>query len=172
MQPQSATPAAVTPTAVPTAEGPINGKITVDLDAPQGRCDPEKVRVVPSVPDGQFVGGPVPVRLAISTTQDSACIFDPKIADLLVVISANEAPVWDNILCDDPLLSGPIAITPQWSTVANATWSGRGSGQDCASKEKFASPGTYVIRSAAIGGEPGKDTFTLVAPQKGNGETD
>ena len=82
------------------------------------------------------------------------------------LISANKAPVWDSSVCKTALLPAPVAVTARWSTVAAATWTGRGSGTNCSAKEGFASPGTYVIKTATLGGEPGQDTFTLVNKPK------
>ncbi|MDQ3156080.1 MAG: hypothetical protein M3Q98_05065 [Actinomycetota bacterium] len=163
-------PVATTPTATPTKAArviaPLNGEVTVNLATDAKPCDPEKVRVSPSVKSGQYVGDDVDVSMIVSTTQKNACVLDAKKADLLVVISANKNPVWDSSVCKTALLTKPVAVSPRWSTVAAATWTGRGSGKDCSDKQGFASPGTYVIKSATLGGEPGQATFRLVNKPK------
>lgn len=154
------------PTTAITTPAPVDGRVTVNLSTGTAPCDPEKVRVTPSIKSGQYVGAAVKVSMIVSTTEKDPCILTAKSADLLVVISANKAPVWDSSVCKTALLPGPVAVSPRWSTVAPATWTGRGSGNKCSNKEGFASPGTYVIKSATLGGEPGQDTFTLVNKPK------
>ena len=149
-------------TTTATVAAPVDGKVTVNLSSGTAMCDPEKVRVTPSVRSGQYVGDAIKVSMIVSTTQKDPCLLNAKTADLLVVISANKAPVWDSSVCKTALLATPVSVSPRWSTVAATTWTGRGSGKNCADKEGFASPGTYVIKSATLGGEPGQDTFTLV----------
>ena len=155
-----------TATTAATVAVPVDGKVTVNLSSGTQTCDPEKVRVTPSVKSGQYVGAAVEVSMIVSTTQKDPCIFNAKTADLLVVISANRAPVWDSSVCKTALLPLPVSVSPRWSTVAAATWTGRGSGTKCSTKVGFASPGTYVIKSATLGGEPGQNTFRLVNKPK------
>lgn len=155
-----------TPTTAATVATPVNGEVTVNLTSDTKPCDPEKVRVSPSVRSGQYVGSEVDVSMIVSTTQKDACVLDAKKADLLVVISANKNPVWDSSVCKSALLTRPVAVSPRWSTVAAVKWTGRGSGTDCSDKQGFASQGTYVIKSATIGGEPGQARFRLVNKPK------
>jgi len=155
-----------TPTTATPVVAPVDGEVTVNLRSGTAPCDPEKVRVAPSVKSGQHVGADVDVSMIVSTTQKDPCILDAKTADLLVVISANKAPVWDSSVCKTALLTEPVAISPSWSTVAAATWTGRGSGTNCSDSQAFASPGTYVIKSATLGGEPGQATFRLANKPK------
>lgn len=154
------------PTKAPTRVAPVNGEVTVNLATDAKLCDPEKVRVSPSVKSGQYAGDDVDVSMIVSTTQKDACVLDAKKADLLVVISANKKPVWDSSVCKSALLTESVAVSPRWSTVVATTWTGRGSGRDCSNKQGFASPGSYVIKSATLGGEPGQATFRLVNKPK------
>lgn len=154
------------PTATATASAtsepaPTEGALTVKLTSATRSCDPEKIRVTPTVKPGQLTKGPVEIGLVVSTTEDKACTLSPEVADLLVVISANKVAVWDSTVCKTSLLTDPVAISPGWATLAAATWSGRGSGNKCSVKEGFATPGTYTIQAGTLGGEPGKTTFTL-----------
>jgi hypothetical protein len=160
-----ATPSAI-PTKAATVAAPVDGKVTVSLSSGTAPCDPDKVRVSPSVKSGQYAGADVDVSMIVSTTQKDPCTLTAKAADLLVVISANKSPVWDSSVCKTALLAKPVAVSPRWSTVAAATWTGRGSGNNCSDKQGFASPGTYVIKSATLGGEPGQATFKLVSKPK------
>lgn len=149
-------------TAAPTTPAPVrNGKVTVNLAAGAEPCDPEKVLITPSVKSGQYVGGAVQVTMSVSTTQKDPCVLDAKAADLLVVISANKAPVWDSSVCKSALLTAPVSVTPTWATVVETTWTGRGSGKNCSLKEGFASPGSYVLKAATLGGEIGQASFRL-----------
>lgn len=160
-----ATPTATTPATTPVA-ALVNGKVKVTLETGTAQCDPEKVRVSPAVKGGQHVGGRVKVAMSVSTTEKKPCVVNPKTADLLVVISANKAPVWDSDVCKTALLSKPVAVSPPWTTVVETTWSGRGSGPNCSPDQGYASPGTYVIKSATLGGEPGQATFRLTNKPK------
>lgn len=159
-----------TPTAIPTKSAPVaapvDGNVAVNLRSGTAPCDPDKVRVVPSVNSGQYAGADVDVSMIVSTTQKAPCILNAKAADLLVVISANKSPVWDSSVCKTALLAESVAVSPRWSTVATATWTGRGSGKNCSNDLGFANPGTYVIKSATLGGEPGQATFKLVTKPK------
>lgn len=160
----------VTPTAKPSAVeptvAPVNGKVDVNLSTGTGACDPEKVRVSPAVKPGQFSGQPVNVTMTVSTTGKDDCILNAKSADLLVVISANKKPIWDSSVCKAALLTKPVAVSARWATVVETTWSGRGSGPNCSPREGYTGSGTYVIKSATLGGEPGQATFKLVKKPK------
>lgn len=163
--PKPAKPAASpqpTASAAPTTPAPVrNGEVTVNLASGEAACDPEKVLITPSVKPGQFAGAAVRVTMSVSASQKTPCVLDAKAADLLVVISANKAPVWDSSVCRSALLSAPVSVTPNWATVVETTWTGRGSGKRCSPKEGFAGPGSYVIKAATLGGEIGQATFSL-----------
>lgn len=163
-----ATPVATATTATTSAAPatPANGDMRVSLETGTAKCDPEKVRVSPAVKGGQHVREKVKVAMSVSTTEKKPCVVDPKSADLLVVISANKSPVWDSYVCKTALLTKPVEVSPQWATVVETTWSGRGSGRNCSPDEGFASPGTYVIKAATLGGEPGQATFRLTTKPK------
>ena len=165
---QKATPqATATPTVTATPiPAPTDGVLSVNLASGTRSCNPEKIRVTPTVKSDQPTKAPVTIGLVVSSTETSACTLDPESADLLVVISANKVAVWDSTVCKTSLLTTPVAISPGWSTLAQATWSGRGSGSKCAAKEGFATPGKYTIQTGTLGGEPGKTTFTLKAAPK------
>lgn len=161
-EPKAEPKATATATATATiAPAPTNGVLSVTLTSATRACDPEKIRVTPSVRNGQYTKGAVAVGLVVSSTERTACTLTPAAADLLVVISANKVAVWDSTVCKTSLLATPVAISPGWATVAQASWSGRGSGGNCSAKEGFATPGKYTIQVGTLGGEPGKTTFTL-----------
>jgi hypothetical protein len=151
-----------TATETATAEpAPTEGALSVKLTSATRSCDPEKIRVTPTVKPDQLIKETVDIGLVVSSTEKTACTLSPEVADLLVVISANKVAVWDSTVCKTSLLTDPVAISPGWATLAEATWSGRGSGSKCSTKEGFATPGTYTIQAGTLGGEPGKTTFTL-----------
>ncbi len=145
---------------------PTEGVLSVKLVSDTRGCDPEKIRVTPTVNAGQLTQAAVVIGLVISSTETKPCTLTPADADLLVVISANKVAVWDSTVCKTSLLTDPVAISAGWATLVNATWSGRGSASKCSSKEGFATPGKYTIQVGTLGGEPGKTTFTLKAPPK------
>ncbi len=91
-------------------------------------CDPEKIRMTPTVEPGQFTKAPVKIGLVVSSTEKTACTLTPADADMVAVISANKTPIWDSTVCKVALLDDPVSISPQWATLVTATWSGRGSG--------------------------------------------
>ncbi|MEV7397612.1 hypothetical protein [Aeromicrobium sp. NPDC092404] len=158
-KPAAKTPAATT--AAPVATAPVSGIVDVALVSESRPCDPEKIRMTPTVDSGQFTKAPVKIGLVVSSTEKSACTLDPADADLVAVISANKTPIWDSTVCKSALLVDKVSVSPQWSTLATTTWSGRGSGAGCSPKEGYATPGTYTLQIGTLGGEPGKTSFTL-----------
>jgi len=160
-QPTATATATVAPAPAPTA-----GVLSVNLVSGTRACDPEKIRITPTVAPGQLTKAPVAVGLVVSSTETKACTLTSTAADLLVVISANKVAVWDSTVCKTSLLTAPVAISPGWATLAQASWSGRGSGSKCSAKEGFATPGTYTIQAGTLGGEPGKTTFVLKSAPK------
>lgn len=158
-----ATSATPTPTPAPEPTTTVDGLVDVAVVAATTKCDPEKVRITPSVRPGQLTRGAVDVNLVVSTTQAAACTLQPDDAEAIAVIAANGTPVWDSTVCKTSLLSAPVQLSPQWATVAPAQWTGRGSGSNCTSNQAWASPGTYTLEIGALGGEPGKTSFTLDA---------
>lgn len=166
-KPASTPTAAATVTTTPsTTVVPVNGVVKVSLATAARACDPEKIRITPTVEPGQFTKAPVSVGLVISSTETTACTLSPTDADLVAVISANKTPIWDSTVCKTSLLTAPVALSPRWASLVVASWSGRGSGGACAKKEGYATPGKYVLQAGTLGGEPGKTTFTLeAAPQ-------
>lgn len=155
------TKATATATAAPTVTAPVNGVVQVTLVSATRSCDPEKIRMTPTVEPGQFTKGPVTIGLVVSSTEKTACTLTPAGADMVAVISANKTAIWDSTVCKTALLDEPVAVSPQWASLVTATWSGRGSGSKCSTKEGYASPGTYTVQVGTLGGEPGKTSFTL-----------
>ncbi|WP_162891048.1 hypothetical protein [Aeromicrobium sp. A1-2] len=155
--------ATTTASAAPAAAPLTDGTIEVTLVSASRSCDPEKIRMSPTVGSGQLTRGPVEIGLVVSSTEKTACTLTPEDADLVAVISANKTAIWDSTLCKVSLLEDPVAISPRWSSLVTATWSGRGSGTSCSDKEGYASPGGYTVQVGTLGGEPGKATFTLKA---------
>jgi hypothetical protein len=162
-EPQAKATATPTPTATakPTVEAPVSGVVEVNLVSASRACDPEQIRMTPTVEPGQYVKGPVRIGLVVSSTEKTACTLTPAVADLVAVISANGTPIWDSTVCKVSLLKDPVSISPQWASLVTATWSGRGSGGSCSSKEGYASPGKYTVQVGTLGGEPGKVSFAL-----------
>lgn len=134
---------------------------TVSLAAGDEPCEPESIRMTPHVPTGQVAGSAVRVDLVLSTVAEEPCTFRPAGSDLVAVISAGDAAVWDSDVCSAALLDEPVQLSPRWSTLAPVSWSGRGSGPTCSAKEGWAPAGTYTLRIGALGGEPGTSSFQL-----------
>lgn len=150
-----------TATTGPTVAAPVNGVVRVTLVSASRACDPEKIRMTPTVEPGQFTKAPVEIGLVVSSTEKTACTLTPADADMVAVISANKTAIWDSTVCKAALLDEPVSVSPQWASLVTATWSGRGSGSKCSAKEGYATPGTYTVQVGTLGGEPGKTTFTL-----------
>lgn len=162
--PTKSAPATPATAVVPTAPVPkVNGLVDVALVRAARACDPVKIRITPTVRPGQLDKGPVDVGLVVSSTEEQACTLTPEVADAIAVISANGTAIWDSTVCKTSLLTEPIAISPQWATLATVQWTGRGSGAQCAGSEGYATPGKYTLQIGTLGGEPGKTTFTLDA---------
>lgn len=158
---------AATPSASPTTVAPpkqtVDGPVDVAVVAGTAPCNPEEVRITPSVRPGQLTKGPIDIGLAISSTQTTACTLQPADADTVAVISANGTPVWDSTVCKTSLLADPVALSPEWSTFTTVQWTGRGSGSNCTSNQGWATAGKYTIQIGTLGGEPGKAGFSLGA---------
>lgn len=159
------TPTATATTAAPVAPR-VNGAVRVSLVSASRACDPEQIRITPTVEPGQQTRGPVAIGLVVSSAEKTACTLTPADADLVAVISANGTAIWDSTLCKSSLLDDPVSISPEWASLVTATWTGRGSGGSCSPKEGFATPGSYTVQVGTLGGEPGKASFTLEARPK------
>jgi hypothetical protein len=154
---------APTPSPAAVPEQTVDGPVDVAVVGAETACDPEKVRITPSVRPDQLTKGPVDVNLTISSTQAGACTLEPDDAEAIAVISANGTPVWDSTVCKSSLLDSAVQLSPQWATLATVQWTGRGSGSNCTSNQGWASAGTYTLQIGTLGGEPGKTSFSLAA---------
>ncbi|MTB88296.1 hypothetical protein H9L21_01795 [Aeromicrobium senzhongii] len=152
-----------TPTTAPTAPPttPPADQVAVAIETDEAVCEPENVRIVPSVPGGQFAGGPVAIDLMLTSLDGTACTFRPSTRELLVVVDTERAPIYDSSVCRAAFFDQSVSIPAGWSTVAPVEWTGRGSGAGCGSSEGFAPPGTYTLKIGTYGGEPGEVTFKL-----------
>lgn len=157
--PPTPTPATEVTTTPPPA--PPTDQVSVALDTSTAPCEPENVRIVPSVPRGQFAGGPVAIDLMLTTLDGAACTFQPDANELLVVVDTERAPIYDSSVCRAAFFAQSVAIPAQWGTVAGVEWTGRGSGAACGNGEGFAPAGTYTLKIGTYGGEPGEATFRL-----------
>ncbi|MBD8607418.1 hypothetical protein IFT73_11175 [Aeromicrobium sp. CFBP 8757] len=158
--------ASATATAPTTPAAPVqtvDGLVDVAVVSAATPCDPEKVRITPSVRPGQLTKGPVDIGLVVSSTEETACTLQPDDAEAIAVISANGTPVWDSTVCKTSLLSAPVQLSPQWSTLSTVQWTGRGSGSNCTSNQGWAAAGTYTLQIGTLGGEPGETKFSLDA---------
>ena len=157
----SAAPSSPAPAKPVAPSVQVNGAVDVALTSAATACDPQKVRVTPTVAGGQLTRGPVDIGLVVSSTEKSSCTLQPDDADTIAVISANGTAIWDSTVCQSSLLTRPVEISSQWATLVTVQWTGRGSGAGCSSSEGYATPGKYTLQIGTLGGEPGKTTFTL-----------
>lgn len=159
----AATTPAPTIATTPAPVVKLNGLVNVSLVSATQPCDPQQVRIVPTVKSGQLTKGRVLIGLVVSSTSSRPCSLTADEADAIAVISANGTAVWDSTVCKEGLISAPIAVSADWATLATVEWTGRGSGSQCNPNEGFAAPGKYTLQIGTLGGEPGKTTFTLDA---------
>lgn len=155
-----------TATVAPTPTEVTEGVVPVSLQTSADACDPTNLKITPWVHSGQLVGGPVNVVLLVSTLDGSACTYTPTSENLLAVVDAAKAPVYDSSVCKTAFIPEPVAVPAGWGTTVSVEWTGRGSGSACSAKEGFASPGSYTLKIGTFGGEPGESTFTLGAQPK------
>ncbi|HPU13791.1 MAG TPA: hypothetical protein PLQ19_08360 [Aeromicrobium sp.] len=151
-----------TASATPSATEPAPDQVMVSLDTSTTPCKPENLRILPSVAPGQYAGGPIAMDLMIATLDSVPCTFEPTAAELLVVIDAKRAPIYDSSVCRTAFFTAPVQIAGGWAAVTPVEWSGKGSGKACGAGEGFAGPGTYTVKVGTYGGEPGAATFTIV----------
>jgi hypothetical protein len=146
---------------------PANGTFEVALSAADRACDPQAVRVTPTVPTGQRAGASVAINLVLSTTEKAPCTLTPSDADMIAVISAGGDTVWDSTRCTTALMREPAQLAGGgWATVVPTSWSGRSSGRSCDGTESRAGAGRYTVQIGTLGGEPGEFTFDLGAKPK------
>lgn len=155
------TPTPATASTAPATAAPTD-QVAVAIETEATACKPENVRIVPSVPGGQTAGGPVRIDLMMTALDGEACTFRPSASELLVVVDAQRAPIYDSSVCRAAFFDEAVAIPAGWGTIAPVEWTGRGSGAGCGTSEGFAPPGTYTLKIGTYGGEPGQTTFKLV----------
>jgi len=157
-QPTSAATSA--PTTPPTTAPPAD-QVPVAIETAATVCEPENVRIVPSVAAGQEAGAPVRIDLMVTALDGKACTFRPKADEMLAVVDTDRAPIYDSSVCRAAFFDQAIAIPEGWGTVTTIEWNGRGSGTACGPSEGFAPAGTYTLKIGTYGGEPGETTFKL-----------
>ncbi|TXJ07833.1 MAG: hypothetical protein E6Q27_00610 [Aeromicrobium sp.] len=148
----------------PTSE--LGQAVPISLITATEKCDPENVRILAMVPEGQQAGGPVNVEFLISSLDSHACTFTPAKRDLLVVIEANDKAVYDSSVCRESFLTNPVLVAQGFGTLVRTTWSGKGSGKACSANEGFVHGGTFVMKIGTLGGEPDTTEFVLAAAPK------
>ncbi len=157
---ETSTTSTPTPTSTEATELP-EGAVPASLKTGDRACDPQTVRISPSVAADQAAGADVAIVLTVSTTASTACVLEASASQLVVVIDDGSNPVYDSTSCNASILGTPVSLSPEWATVTTATWSGRVSGSSCSDAEAFAGSGDYTIKLGTLGGEPGEATFSL-----------
>lgn len=165
--PSEDSPGDTTEPAEPAAPAIEPGQqVPLSLKTSATACEPENIRTVAMVPEGQQAGGPVNVELLIGSLDSTACTFTPAKKDLLVVIEANDKAVYDSTVCKASFLASPVVIAEGFGTLVRTTWSGRGSGKACSPAEGFVNGGKFTLKVSAFGGEPDQTEFSLAAAPK------
>ena len=141
--------------------------VAAELPLATGECAADTVRVQPSLPDSVVAGRrqPVPIQLGLATSDVQACTLelDPETVLVQVTDDAGE-PIWDLATCWGTLQSEAVTLRPSWVSIIPLDWSGRVSGHRCNPRARAAKPGSYVVESAVLGGEPASDEFSLRRP--------
>jgi hypothetical protein len=141
--------------------------VAADLPLATADCAADTVSVQPSLPDSVVAGErqPVPIQLALATSDTQACTLklDPETVLVQVTDDAGE-PIWELATCWGTLQSQAVTLRPSWVSVIPLDWSGRISGHRCNPRARAAKPGSYVVESALLGGEPASDEFSLRRP--------
>ncbi|MDN5853992.1 MAG: hypothetical protein L0K86_14325 [Actinomycetia bacterium] len=127
----------------------------------KGTCDPAEVTVTPSLAVDSYAGGPVTLRLALSTTADAACELSLSEHEPLVSISDGSDLVWESERCTELIDTASVRLEPNWLSYVDAAWSGRTSRHACGENADFAEPGSYEIKAAVLGGEPTSTSVEL-----------
>lgn len=135
------------------------------------RCDPGQVTVTPSVPPDTYAGGEVALRLGFSTGA-GPCVLSLADETPLISVSAEGETVWTSRRCTDLFEADEVRVEPDWTTYADARWSGRVSGEDCGENATFAEPGDYAVQAALLGGEPASATITLAKEPEEDKDSD
>jgi hypothetical protein len=164
----SASPTTPAPKPKPTTPKPTvpaEGSTTkVALAKASHACDSGDVSMVPAITSPQHTKQPVMVDVSLTTSAKKPCVFTPKGADPLAVISHDGDTVWDSSVCDRAVVSRPVQLVPGWATTVRVPWIPRESGDSCKPDEDWVDPGKYTLRVGTLGGEPGRADFTLVEP--------
>lgn len=157
----SPTPDATSSSTPSEAAAPADGATQVALTASATACNPQQIRLTPTVPADQLAGGDVRIELAVSSTSAKPCTLTGDVAELLVVISQDTNTVYDSTVCSTSLIATPVQVMPRWITRTTITWTGRAG---CRGSEAFVGGGQYTLKLGTLGGEPGSATFTLGDP--------
>ncbi|UPK74684.1 hypothetical protein MU582_19960 [Nocardioidaceae bacterium SCSIO 66511] len=131
-----------------------------------GVCDPEAVRVTPSLHPDSRAGREVLVRLAFTTAAAKPCVLSFDDHAPLISISDGAEVVWESTRCDDLLAADSVRLEPGWLTYVDARWSGRASGRTCGENADYAEAGDYEAQVAVLGGEPASAKVTLESEPK------
>ena len=138
-------------------------RISTELRAPRGGCDVADVVVVPDVADAE-IGGPVPLRLGLSSTEGRACTLQLNDKLLALQVTSGEDLIWRSSSCPDVLDAQSVTLRPGWLSYVEVAWSGRRGSETCLASNEFAEPGYYWAEAALIGGEPSRGQFRLESP--------
>lgn len=159
--PPPAEPTTAAPT-TPATTAPPADQVPVAIETATTVCEPDNVRIVPSIPADQEAGAPISIDLMLTALDGEACTFKPSADELLVVVDTQRAPIYDSSVCRAAFFDQSVAVPAGWGTIATVEWTGRGSGTGCSTSEGFAPAGTYTLKIGTYGGEPGEATFKLL----------
>jgi hypothetical protein len=132
---------------------------------PQGECGPGQIQLTPVVADGIRVGQDVAIQIALGVTGTRACTFALTHDDLVVDINTSKGdPVWTTDDCDAAITPTSLVLRAEQPAIVQVTWDGTRSNAHCSPSTVRSPAGDYQVRTAIIGGEPAKTSFTLAEP--------
>lgn len=148
--------------------------ISTVLAAPEGSCEVGDVVAVPDVVDAT-AGGPVPLRLGLSTRTEPACTLSLESDKIAIEVTSGDDVIWRSMACDRLLEPQTVVLRRGWVSYVDLNWNGRRGVDDCSPTNAHAKPGYYWAEAALVGGEPHRGQFQLTEkpdPDQADGNGD
>jgi hypothetical protein len=130
------------------------------LPAPTGDCAPSDVGIDVQVSDTK-VGESMPVTLALTTLDSTACTLQITPATLVLRITSGADVIWTSDDCPNLLPARQVVLRGDPATSYRFTWDGHRSVQGCISPGQLADPGGYWVEAALVGADVHKAYFDV-----------
>lgn len=156
----SAASGATAPTAAPTPAAPTSTAPAM----PDGPCNPDDVRVAPSVAKGAAAGRDVAITLSLTTLARPACTWTVGATTTAVTVADADGPVWTTSQCARAFPAQAVVVRRDQPTAVTLVWNARRSDAGCSRRTTWVLPGDFEVAAAPLGGEPSSSAFTLAKP--------